>query len=359
MRKRIQLLYFVIFLVIFPCLSLPDYTQAASFSRRFDRPGPYTVRTHECLDLVDEKRQSRPVPLRIYFPAEQEQYPLIVMSHGGGGNTLSMEYQAKHMASYGYVVACPEHVFSNSQRLKYFMRKEGGDLSFVKALHAVTVDARSVLGRPKDIRFVIDQMLVLARSDGPLKDKINARKIGMMGHSFGAYTTMVICGAQPVLDYLEPASGTGLAGDLSDDRVAFGFAMSPQSPKTVYFNEKSYQTIDRPLVCLTGSRDVQKSFDGERMKPQARWEVLRLLPEGEKHFVWLKNADHLSFADNRSTKFLPSLSRGDVQRITRSLMVIFSEYYLKDDLSMHAYMNEAYVNSLRGLVVRKVLWFEK
>lgn len=30
-----------------------------------------------------------------------------------------------------------------------------------------------------------------------------------MGHSFGAYTALAVCGAQPILDYLEPVMPPG------------------------------------------------------------------------------------------------------------------------------------------------------
>lgn len=327
----------------------------------YDEPGSYTIESLEFPDLKDAARGDRKVPLKVHYPVDAGSFPLVIMSHGGGGTWDGHLYQAQYLASHGYVVICPEHVYSNSSRIKYYKSADGGGMSFWKALHHVTKDPAALLERPKDVSFAIDQGMLLNRENSELLGKIDTGKVAVMGHSYGAYTTLVVCGARPILDHMEPAvaPGRGLAGDLSDPRVTFGLAMSPQSPGTTYFSRKSYRTINRPLVCLTGSKDTQKSASAKIMLAYRRWQVLRLLPRGQKYFLWFKNADHLSFSDNPKAHLFPSKSREDMQRISKTMMVLFCDYFLKENEEALDKMNKKYVDSLCGKVVTNVKWHEK
>jgi predicted dienelactone hydrolase len=323
--------------------------------------GPYKVVSIDLLDMRDSQRNDRNVPMRIFCPEAGENFPLVIMSHGAAGTWNAMRYQAEHVASYGYVVICPEHIFSNSRTLKYYMSDEGGDKGLTEAIQTMLRDPRERLNRPKDISFVIDQAALLNKQHGILYGKINSKKIAVMGHSYGAYTTLLICGARTILDTLAVSGEiqTGLAEDLSDNRVTFGFAMSPQGPG-LFFNEKSYKYVNRPLVCISGTKDNQEGVvPGVPLPAERRLSIFSFLPPGDKYFLWLENADHLSFAHNNATFFLPSRARKDVQRIVKSMMVIFCNYFLKDDKSIIQYINNDYVNSLKGRVVREIELFEK
>ncbi len=337
------------------------FPQKSSEKVAYEKPGRYRVKSLEFPDLMDNKRSNRKVPLKIHFPAAGRNFPLVIISHGGGGNWDANIYQAQHLASHGYVVICTEHVYSNNIQIRYYMSRAGGRMGFMESLHRITTDPQAVLQRPKDVSFAIDQAMVWMIENKELEGKINARKIAAIGHSFGAYTTLVVCGAQPILDFLEPDKppGRGLAGDLSDSRVTFGFAMSPQSPGGTFFGGDSYKTINRPLVCLTGSKDVQKSSDGGLMPPYTRLEVLKLLPSGEKYFFWLENADHLSFSDNPRAYLLPSQARPDAQRVSKALMVLFCDYFLKDDKKALKNLNQDYLDSLCGDVVTEIKLHKK
>ncbi len=360
MKKFIFLLT-SLFLVVSTLSLKRALPEEALEQNAYDESGAYKIKSLEFSGLKDANRKNRRVPLKVLFPAEEGNFPLVVISHGGGGTWDSYIYQARYIASHGYVVICIEHVYSNNIRVKYYMSKEGGRMKFGEALHRITKDPKAVLERPKDVGFAIDQAISWNKSHKELAGKINTGKIAVMGHSFGAYTTLVVCGARPILDYLEPkvGPGKGLAEDLSDPRVTFGFAMSPQSPGTTFFSEDSYKTVKRPLVCMSGSKDVQKGFDGKLMLPYRRLEVLKLLPAGGKFFLWLRNADHFSFADNPKAYLFPSLARADVQRISKAMMVLFCDYFLKGKKEVADKLNREYVNSLSGQVVTKVEWYQK
>lgn len=327
----------------------------------YDRRGPHQLSVLDIPDLHDTRRDDRAVPMKAHLPEAGGPYPLVIMSHGGGGNRESGLYQAEHVASHGYVVLSIEHPYSNTKQTKFYMSRAGGNMKPLEALHRTTKDAREVLGRPRDVSFAIDQAMEWNRTHPKLAGRIDIGKIGVMGHSFGAYTTLAVCGAQPILDYLEPAvpPGRGLAGDLGDRRVTFGFAMSPQGPGTTYFGPDSYRTVRCPLVMLTGSKDDQKRYDAAIMPATARREMFTLLPPGQKYFLWLKNVDHFAFADNAKSFLFPSRARRDTTRITRALMAVSADHFLKARPEAAAALNEQYARSLLGRVVSDLEWLEK
>jgi polyhydroxybutyrate depolymerase len=336
----------------------------------YHKPGVFKVKSLEYSNLKDRKRNNRSVPIKVIYPDAPGPYPLVVMSHGGMGTWDSLLYQAEHIASHGFVVLCPEHVYSNNVRVKqhmrHYMSKEGGGMGFKKAIqqaiHQIIIDPKSVLERPRDVSFAIDQAIEWNKMDPELKGKINLTKIGMIGHSYGAYTTLVVCGARPILDQLEPKvkPGKGLAEDLSDKRITFGLAISPQGPDFLRFSRDSYKTINRPIICMSGSKDLQKGKDVEETLPaEFRLEAFRLIPAGQKYFLWLENADHFSFVDNPKAWIFPSRARADTKRITKAAMVIACGMFLKDSKQASRFFNHEYFNSLCGKTVTKITWMEK
>src|SRR5262245_12607680 len=84
--------------------------------------GPLTTRTLEFADLADAARGGRRVLIKVHVPQWTGPFPVVVLSHGAGGNWDSNHAQARHLASHGYVVLALEHPASNSERLRQGMR---------------------------------------------------------------------------------------------------------------------------------------------------------------------------------------------------------------------------------------------
>ncbi len=325
--------------------------------------GAPRVVTLEFPDLADEGRDGRSVPLKIHCPVGDGPFPLLVYSHGGLGSWDAHLYEAQFMAGHGYVVVCIEHVYSNAAKGRDYVRQARGSLRerFDYALQRITHDPQTVLERPGDVSFAIDQAVEWNQGDPQLKGRIDTEKIAVLGHSFGAYTTLVACGAQPILDHLDPAvpPGEGLAGDLSDPRIMVGVAMSPQGPGSWGLGAESYGTIDRPLLCFSGSNDDMYAYDGSTLPATVRLQAFEALPPGDKYFLWLDKADHFSFADNPKAHLFPPPARADTQRILQPMTLAFCDAYLKDGADAKARLTEDYANSLCGDVVTQVTWYEK
>src|SRR5262245_21692046 len=308
--------------------------------------GPLTTRTIEFVDLVDPARAGRRVPIKVHVPQWSGPFPVVVISHGAGGNWDANHAQARHLASYGYVVLALEHPASNSERLRQGMR-------FGANLKAMTHDASEVLGRPRDVAFALDQAQAWNQSHAELKGDFDMTRIAAVGHSFGAYTVLAVCGARPALDWLEPRvePGAGLGPDLSDARVKACVALSPQGPGDPYFLDGSFATINRPVLAISGSRDEQQGTT-----PANRRRFFELEPVGAKVFIWLTAADHPAFSDatgSRRTN-LPSRSRADVQPIVRAATLLFLEAHLRGDADADARLSEHGLQPLAHGVVNRV-----
>ena len=106
-------------------------------------------------------------------------FPLIVISHGNGGANLSHNDTAIALAQAGFVVAAVAHTGDN---------------------HADQSRAASMMDRPRHISRVIDHMLTQWSG----KDHIDATRIGVFGHSSGAFTALAIVGGTADLGRIAP-----------------------------------------------------------------------------------------------------------------------------------------------------------
>src|SRR5262249_6011106 len=113
--------------------------------------------------------------------------PLVVFSHGYGGHRRQSTFLCTHVASHGYLVAACDHT---------------GNTVFDVAQQAITArSGRALQGfgdtlrtfaaaRPADVGALLDRLLDgLAGDLGRLVDR---DRIGMSGHSFGGWTTLVV-----------------------------------------------------------------------------------------------------------------------------------------------------------------------
>ncbi len=278
---------------------MSEYNSSASFYARANSEVT-TVGVVDNITLKDDWRD-RELPLKIYYPQEEGSFPVIIFSHGAGGSKESFSYLSRFWSSCGYVCLHPTHL--------------GSDLSVLQeiglqALLETTNDAKLWLERPQDITFLIDSLGELQRRVPQLKGKINQSLIGVSGHSYGAYTAMLLAGAM-----IEMPGGGRVT--FRDDRAKVFLGISPPGTERQGLNKRSWDRINVPMMMVSGSKDG--GWEGK--PPSWRLDAFNSMQSGDKYHVLVEGANHFSFdlQMNLTRTIEPTMSRGNRGLKTREL----------------------------------------
>ncbi len=295
-------------------------TSAPAAERTVDRsaPGPYAVQISEAV-WRDEVRK-REVPVRICAPKPgktadkvADRVPVILFSHGLGGNREGGKIWAEHWAGYGYLVVQMQHAGSDDGLWKGKPVSEiAGDLKGGMSL-------QNLLLRIADVKFVIDEVLRRADAkEGPFAMADTAR-IGMSGHSFGAQTTLAVAGQSTPW-------GSGVSG--LDKRITAAIAFSPNA-RTKTNLDAQYGDIRMPFFSITGTRDAAILGDGtvytDRQVP------FRHMPKGDKYLVTFRDGDHMVFGGHTLRGKRVVERDSEIQKQVKAATLAFWDASLKGD----------------------------
>jgi len=210
-------------------------------------------------------------------------YPLVMFSHGFQGIGIQSFTLCEHLASQGFIVAAPNH--------------EGNTIFDDSSDEEV---AQIVFERPVDIIFTMSEL----QAHADFASAIDPERIGIAGHSFGGYTTLVLAGAEgdaetaqahcaasggegvfcPYVDYWE-------AGDVvrpPPGAEVFKAALSLAPGGYGAFGDEGLSKVDMPLMIMGGDLD---DMTGEEVLP-----IYDALP-APKHKILIEGAGHMSFTD--------------------------------------------------------------
>jgi dienelactone hydrolase len=276
-------------------------------------------------DWVDPARDGRSVPIKAYLPINAPgARPVIIFSHGLGGSRDGYSYLGEYWASHGYVSVHIQHLGSDDAVWRdkpLFKRKRA-------MRRAITVLDNS-LNRPADVSFTLDRLEKLnADPASPWYQRLDLKRIGMAGHSYGAFTTMAIAGQA----FVGP---DGRSRDLADPRVKAAIAMSSQAPRDPDTYDESYAGISIPIFHMTGTKDT--SPVGLSKSPADRRVAYDHTPgpaDGgpDTYLLTFTGGDHMIFS-GRKRGILRRTTKKDktFQRHIRQSSLVFWDAYLNDD----------------------------
>lgn len=275
----------------------------------------YPVKTIDSITLHDAQRQ-RDIPLKIYYPAGQKDVPLIIFSHGYGGDKEGYTYLGSGWASAGYAVILPTHEGGDRQAAM-----AGGFTAMLRGESVVT--SSQLNDNAHDISFIISSLPNIVRRAPELNGVIDAKRIGVAGHSMGAGTTLVIAGAT--------LPGSSMLA--SDPRPIAFVAISPQGMFSSA-DAHRWDGIVRPTVTLYGSSD-----EGEQQQaPTWRRDPFDHMPPGNKYNLVVDGANHFSFADAAKAPAVAAmLAHGQTRDMNQihdyvvRTTLIFWNAYLRND----------------------------
>jgi hypothetical protein len=136
-----------------------------------------------------------------------------------------------------------------------------------------------------DVSFLLDSLPEVERRVPSLTGKMDSTRIGVGGHSLGAYTAQVVGGATVRLKGQDEPRG------FADRRVRAVLQLSGQGRDQQGLHEHSWEGMGLPMMCVTGSLD--RGAQGQ--PPTWRRDPFALSPAGDKYFLFIQGAHHGSF----------------------------------------------------------------
>jgi dienelactone hydrolase len=199
----------------------------------------YSVGTVE-LQWFDAGR-SRPVPVKIYYPAAGKgPFPVVLFSHGLGRSREDCAYLGTHWASRGYVSVYVEHAGSDEAVWR-------GKVQPMKHLKEAYESPSTMRNRPLDMQFALDQLERLKSGHDSLASRFDLARVGAAGYDLGALTALALAG--------QILPGGMIA---ADHRISAVIAMSPSVSQSQIPWEIIYKDIQVPCLYMTGSEDDGK-----------------------------------------------------------------------------------------------------
>ena len=314
--KRVTPLLFA--LVTFVCLSCCHLADAADYDPLHIKAGfqPKTI------DLtVDDAKRDREIPIRVYLPEFNNAAPVVLFSHGLGGNRQGSSYLGKHWAARGYVAVFLQHPGSDDSVWK------GLRLRDLKTAMQKAASAENYLLRGQDVPAVLDQLEKWdAESTNELKGRLNLKQVGMSGHSFGAQTTQAVSGQSLPIGN----------ASLTDARIKAALPQSPSSPRRGDL-QAAFRQVKIPWLLMTGTKDT--SPIGVQTVA-TRLAVFPALPAGDKYQLVLHNGEHLAFTDHKLPRFKKQRNPNH-HRVILALSTAFWDTYLRNDNAAKAWLQGA------------------
>jgi predicted dienelactone hydrolase len=242
-------------------------------------PGPQSAAADHVYDLtVPDPARNRTIALRIAHSARRQRMPVILFSHGLGGNRHGPAYLERRWRARGYVTVFLQHPGSDDA-----VWREAAPAERRAALRAAATPAQ-LLHRMQDVVAVLDALArwQAAGEHRPLGERMDLARIGMSGHSFGALTTQAVAGQQV---------SAALPGTWPDPRLKAALILSPGAPARMPAAE-AFGQVAIPWMLMTGTHDGSPIGP-----PPNRLGVFPALPPGRKYELVLDQAEHSAFAD--------------------------------------------------------------
>jgi len=285
---------------------------------------------------LDESGRGRVVPFKIYHPVDHglESMPVILWSHGFGGNANGAAFLSRFLAGQGYTIVHMTHHGTDSS---LWEGKPGHPWDILKK---ASVTRETTINRFADIPFVLDQLPAWVDENPEVGQYMDLSALGMSGHSFGAMTTQVMAGQMFPDD-----SGTLVS--MKEERFKAGILYSPVPIRHLVNEEPEshiYGPITLPLLHMTGTEDDSpiEGFGYER-----RLVVHDYSGADEKYLLVKNGGDHMVYNGTRG-KLGDSDLRAVHEEIIQMAALGYWDMMLKDDEKAAAWVKDGGLSAFMG-----------
>lgn len=279
--------------------------------------------------------------------AEGGPFPLVVVSHGFPGSRFMMTYLTENLASKGYVVVAIGHTESTFPDVSNF--------------------GSTLLNRPLDQVFVINEMERLNGADGFLNGLVDASKTALIGYSMGGYGALNVIGAgynATLTGFLGSAVAGRLAGAegyAADARVQVAVLFAPWGgdlsgigvPDAAMWDDSALAEITIPTLWIAGANDDVALYETgiARMFDAAVNSDRRLLTYADAlHNVAPNPPPAAAVTLQQYERYAePVWDEAHINNVNQHFITAFLDLNLKGNDAMAAYLNPAVENSNDGV----------
>lgn len=294
--------------------------------------GPFDADEADDVVLHDGKR-NKDLRVKVTYPKADGKFPVIVFSHGYGGSKNTYATLTRYWAERGYVTLQPTHDDSMAQR-----REDGervGILGGLQRMREDLGDPAAWENRTRDISFVIDSFAQIEKDVPGVAGKLDAGRIGVGGHSFGALTTELIGGVTATLpDQSKPVN-------YADHRVRALLVLSGAGPGRGGIDDRSFDHLTLPMMVMTGSHD----FGMSGQNPLWRKKPYDLAHGDDRYFIMIEGAGHMTFTGMPAKDGLEPMI---LYATVKVASVAFWDAYLKDSDSARGYLAGSELTDFSG-----------
>lgn len=265
--------------ISFPVLvQYPTFTSSAPTNF-----GPYVMDVSPDADIISE-----------------EQFPLIIISHGNGGSHLLYRTISTYLVKKGYMVAMPEHYGNNRNN------------------NELENSVRNLQLRPRHVSLTIDNLI----SESSFAENISTGEIAVIGHSMGGYTALALAGGNPWTKDGERIEVS------ADPRVKAIVLLAPGAGW--FYHPANINKITVPILLLTAEHDI--------VTPGWNADIVLNIASDKSRVIsrQIENAGHFSFLSPfpeamRNPKFFPSTDPEGFDR---------HEFHTRLPVEIHEFLNE-------------------
>ena len=242
---------------------------------------------------------------------------IAILSHGFGGSALGWVHLVEDLVRLGFVVAAPDH----SDRISVVRIGKGvvnrNWKTLLKEALAIARQAdrlnhRRFDYRRREIRAVLEWLRSAASDDkSPFKNRLDLRKLVMIGHSLGSYTVSSFLGVYEKERTEDVKAAVLLSGGI------------------YLWRAERFAKVRTPILVMWGEKE-RGGRRRARLADPCQASLARLRnAKGPKFGVEVAGAEHMDFAFNpRNAKY-----KAEVQKTVRRYLLAFIRRFALNDKS--------------------------
>jgi len=259
-------------------------------------------------------------------PIAEGKFPVLFYSHGATGAGTSSFFVCELLARSGYIVVAPDYldtvyVARIDQPVPfdgYLWMRTAQYISWLRelGLNKSSREGRILFAyRPVQLKQTIEKIIGSNKdSKSPLYQHLDEERIGLFGHSFGAWTSLLLAGASPSLHDARVKAVVALSGPVNEHVYAVG-------------SDNDLESVKVPVLFEYGDKEPASGRQDDK-------KFLFEKAKAPKMLIAIKDADHLSFSGGvkGEHKLASEYLNQDLPRKTIAETTLdFFNAFLKDD----------------------------